>query len=195
MTWTWIAGAYLLGSIPFGFLIARMRGIDLRTFGSGNIGATNAMRALGKPLGIGVLLLDVGKGFLPVFLAQRPTDLALPLGCGVAAVIGHTFPLWLGFKGGKGVATGLGVWLALDPVAGLAAIAAFELALVATRYVSLASILGAFAMPVALKVQGRQDVLTACALGMAVLIALKHRGNLVRIAAGVEPRVGAGGKA
>ena len=186
--------AYLLGSVPFGLLIARTKGIDLRKFGSGNIGATNAMRALGKPLGLLVLALDALKGFLPTWRALgegAPPGPRTALICGVAAVLGHTFPVWLGFKGGKGVATGGGVWLALAPLPCAAAVATFGLVLAATRTVALASVMAALSMPVAMKALGtRPEWLLAWALGMACLIAFRHRGNFVRMAAGVEPRAG-----
>ncbi len=187
--------AYLLGAVPFGLLIARTRGIDLRKFGSGNIGATNAMRAVGKPLGILVFLLDAAKGFLPAW-AFRQGWMGLPSGAGwalaggVAAVLGHSFPLWLGFKGGKGVATGCGVWLALSWIAALATLGVFALALAATRYVALASVTAAFSLPLALTLLGAEDWLVVSAAAMAFLIAVRHRGNFVRMAAGVEPKAG-----
>lgn len=185
-----LLASYLAGSIPFGFLIARFRGVDLRKIGSGNIGATNAMRALGKPLGILVFVLDAGKGFLPAWLAL-PLGTGWALAAGTAAVLGHNFPVWLRFRGGKGVATGCGVWLALSPLACLGALLTFALALAVTRYVSLASILGACAVPLSLAALRRDpEWLVMAAAGMAALIALRHRANLVRIAAGVEPRIG-----
>ena len=183
-----LAGAYLLGSIPFGFLVARAKGIDLRTFGSGNIGATNAMRAVGKPLGILVFLLDAAKGFAPAWLAGAGPRWAL--GMGAASMLGHTFPVWLGFKGGKGVATGCGVWLAVAPAACGASLLTFLLALKVTRYVSLSAVLACFSLPVALKALREPEWLVVAALAMAALIAILHRANFVRIAAGVEPRSG-----
>ena len=192
--------AYLLGAIPFGLVIAGTRGIDLRKFGSGNIGATNAMRALGKPLGLLVFLLDAAKGFAPACLGLRgiaglPASPGWGLGLGAAAVLGHTFPVWLRFKGGKGVATACGVWLAVAPLPCLIALGVFVLALVLTRYVSLASTLAAFALPLALKIQAESpDGMVMAAAAMALLIAVRHRGNFVRIAAGVEPRLGQGRK-
>ncbi len=192
-----ILAAYLLGSIPFGLLVARSRGIDLRAFGSGNIGATNAMRALGKPLGVSVFALDALKGFCPAWAALHswvplcPRGPAWALGMGLAAVLGHSFPVWLGFKGGKGVATGCGVWLAVAPLACLAAVATFALTLAVTRYVSLASTLAALSLPLALRALGVEPSwLFGWALGMASLVALRHRSNFVRMAAGVEPRIG-----
>ena len=186
-----LLGAYLLGAVPFGLLVARAKGIDLRKFGSGNIGATNAMRAVGKPLGILVFVLDAAKGFAPAwFLRSEGTGWALGAGC--AAVLGHTFPPWPGFhfRGGKGVATGCGVWMALNWVAALVAIAAFALSLAATRYVALASVAASFSLPVALKLLGAEDRLVLAAAAMALLIAVLHKPNFVRMAAGVEPKTG-----
>lgn len=181
--------AYFLGSIPFGFLVAKSKGIDLRRFGSGNIGATNSMRAVGKPLGLLVFLLDAAKGFAPAWYARQ--DAAWALGLGAAAMLGHTFPVWLAFKGGKGVATACGVWLALAPLAVAVALLTFGLALKVTRYVSLSAVLACFSLPLALSAFQREpEWLMMAALAMAGLIAVLHRGNFVRIAAGVEPRAG-----
>ena len=191
-----LLAAYLLGAIPFGLLIARTKGIDLRKFGSGNIGATNAMRAVGKPLGTLVFVLDAAKGFLPAWAFLKgwrglPPETGWALAAGTAAVLGHSFPVWLGFRtGGKGVATGCGVWMALDWRAGLAAMGIFALALAATRYVALASVLAAFSLPLALKLLGAQDWLVMASAAMAALIFVRHRGNFVRMAAGVEPKAG-----
>ena len=174
--------AYLLGAIPFGLLVARSRGIDLRKVGSGNIGATNAMRAVGRPLGILVFLLDAAKGFLPAWAFLHgwgglPHDTAWALAAGAAAVVGHTFP----------------VWLALNWPAVLVSVAVFALALAATRYVALASVASAFSLPLALKGLGaRPEWLIVAAAAMASLIAIRHRGNFVRMAAGVEPKTGGG---
>ncbi len=189
-----LLAAYLLGAIPFGFLVARARGIDLRTFGSGNIGATNAMRAVGKPLGFLVFALDVLKGFVPAWAALHgcpgvPQGHAWAFGLGLASVLGHTFPVWLSFKGGKGVATGCGVWLALAPLACAAALVTWLLVLGATRYVALASTLAALALPLALHaLRAGPAWLVPCALAMGALVSLRHRNNFVRMAAGVEPR-------
>ena len=152
--------AYLFGSIPFGYLLVRVfQGIDVRSIGSGNIGATNVARTGGKGLAIATLALDTLKGWLPVFLvltlpgitASSPGQLhTLASLAALLAVIGHMFPVWLGFKGGKGVATGLGVFLALAPVAVLIALLLFTVIVALTRYVSLGSILAAAAFPVAL---------------------------------------------
>jgi glycerol-3-phosphate acyltransferase PlsY len=189
-----LVAAYLLGAIPFGLLIGKARGIDLRTVGSGNIGATNAMRALGRPLGLSVFALDALKGFAPAWAALHgfpglPQGHAWAAGVGFASVLGHSFPVWLSFKGGKGVATGCGVWLALAPLACAAALLTWLLVLGVTRYVALASTLAALSVPLALRAQGAlPGWLVPCALAMGALVALRHRGNFVRMAAGVEPR-------
>ena len=150
-------GAYLMGSIPFGFLVAKARGVDIRSAGSGNIGATNAMRVLGKPAGIAVLLLDAAKGYaavaiLPVLLFKvlppsSPGPVMLPLLAGICAVLGHNYTCWLKFKGGKGIATTAGVYLALAPLELLIALVVFLLAVAVTRYVSVGSIAAAIALP------------------------------------------------
>ena len=150
-----LAIAYLLGSIPFGYILVRIfRKEDIRATGSGNIGATNVARSGGKGLGILTLLLDLLKAFAAVKLAQHfapgtpgfPSDLAVA--AGIAAVLGHVFPIWLGFKGGKGVASALGVFIALAPLAALCSLGVFIIIFAITRYVSLASILAAVMMPV-----------------------------------------------
>ena len=191
-----LLAAFLLGSIPFGFLIARARGIDLRKFGSGNIGATNAMRAVGKPLGILVFLLDAAKGFAPTFICLHghfglAADVEWAVAAGIAAVLGHSFTPWLGFKGGKGVATGCGVWMALSWPAALATIAVFGLALAATRYVALAAVAASFSLPLVLRMlRIEPEWLIPAAAAMAALVAFRHKGNFVRMAAGVEPKAG-----
>ena len=199
---TWIltlAVAYLLGSIPFGYLLVRFfRKEDIRAVGSGNIGATNVARSGAKGLGVLTLLLDLGKGFLAVTIALHvspgtrgvPSDLAM--GAAVAAVLGHIFPVWLGFRGGKGVATALGVFLALTPVAALAAAAVFLLVVVATRIVSLASIAAAAALPVfaLLLTPGRSPVYLGGVFLLALLVIGMHRANIQRLIAGTESRFG-----
>lgn len=147
------------------------------------------MRALGKPLGLLVFALDAGKGAAPAWLGMRHGPW-WALGAGTAAVLGHSFPVWLGFKGGKGVATGLGMWLAIAPLACLAAVGVWLLALQVTRYVAFASVAAAFSLPVAVKLLGGGNDLAMAAAAMAALVALRHRANFVRIAAGVEPRSG-----
>jgi len=200
MPWLIIAvGSYLLGSIPFGYLAGRFCGIDIRMQGSGNIGATNVLRVLGKKWGYAVFLLDFLKGWLPVKLAlgwgialmvhpaSAPGALA-----GLCALIGHSFPFWLGFKGGKGMATSGGVIIALFPGAFLIGIGVWILVFLTTRYVSVASIAGTVTVPSVLVVMyllHRADWLgVAVSLVMAVLIIWLHRGNIGRLRAGTEPR-------
>jgi glycerol-3-phosphate acyltransferase PlsY len=198
------AGSYLLGSIPFGYILVRVfQGVDVRSIGSGNIGATNVARTGGKGLAIATLVLDALKGWLPVFLvltvsgistsgpAQLHTMATLAALC---AVIGHMFPVWLGFRGGKGVATGLGVFLALAPNAVLVALALFVAIVVFTRYVSLGSILAAAAFPAALWWLDRDSfptpALAMCA-AIALLVIVRHHQNIGRLWAGTESRFGA----
>lgn len=192
--------AYLLGSIPFGYLLVRFfRKEDIRSTGSGNIGATNVARSGAKGLGLLTLLLDLGKGLLAVLLARHlapgtpgfPSDLAV--GAAVAAVLGHVFPVWLGFKGGKGVATALGVFLALAPIVALAAVAVFVLMVAVTRIVSLASIVAAAVLPVfaMLLLPDRSPVYLGGVIFVALLVIVKHQANIQRLVAGTESRFGA----
>jgi len=192
--WGWsliaLLGGYLLGSIPFGVLLTRMAGAgDLRAIGSGNIGATNVLRTGRKWLAALTLLLDGGKGAAAVLLgAYFAPDLALYAGAG--AFLGHLYPVWLRFRGGKGVATLLGIALALWWPAGLAFALVWAGAAFATRYSSVGGMAGAFAPPVAAAIGGRFD-LVLFFLALAVLVLWKHRGNLERLFAGTEPRIGA----
>ena len=147
----WVLGAYLLGSIPTGYWLGQAwKGIDVRQHGSGNLGATNVFRVLGKGPGAVTLILDLAKGFLPVAFCLRtfPGQLGLAAAVGVAAIVGHTTSFWVQFKGGKGVATSGGVFLALLPVPGLIAIGIFFLSLVVTRIVSISSMLAAVGLAV-----------------------------------------------
>jgi glycerol-3-phosphate acyltransferase PlsY len=201
--------SYLLGSIPFGYLLVRIfRGEDIRQTGSGNIGATNVARSGAKGLGIATLVLDALKGALAVWLAalisaskynfcgdfvEHPCAPALRLMASAAlfAVLGHVFPVWLRFKGGKGVATALGVFCVLFPKAILVALAIFILVVAITRYVSLGSILGAIAFPVAAYFMQDSDWLSLLlASGVSLIIILKHHQNIRRLLAGTENRFG-----
>jgi glycerol-3-phosphate acyltransferase PlsY len=208
--------AYLLGSIPFGFLAAKAKGIDIRSVGSGNIGATNAMRALGKPAGILVLAMDALKGFtacyLGVFICTRFNAAFVDLNsnaalshfeqahllierfaiiAGICAVLGHNYTCWLKFKGGKGIATTAGVYLALAPWALLIALGVFILALLLTRYVSVASISGAIALPAAVWLMTPQNVfLGIVTTALGALAIYKHKTNIQRLMAGTENRFG-----
>lgn len=212
MKWTvFILGSYLLGSVPFGLLIARWRGVDLRKVGSGNIGATNVLRALGKKWGILCFILDVAKGFVPMILAPilgltgtDPTagQFISWLAVGAAAIVGHIFPIYLRFKGGKGVATSLGVVLGLWPYLTLCGIAAFIIWLITvkiSRYVSLASILAAGAFPILLLIAiGLYKPWTfhnlwplfLVAVPVPLLVIVRHRSNIQRICNGTESKIG-----
>jgi glycerol-3-phosphate acyltransferase PlsY len=184
--------------VPFGLLLARLlKGVDLRTIGSGNIGATNTMRALGRPWGVFAFLLDLAKGWLPAFWfaalasSAEGRQLASVL-CGAAAVVGHCFPVYLRFRGGKGVATACGAMVAIDPLVFLIGGSVWLLAALALRYVSLASILMGVTFPLAAwwrHPDGLPLVLGASAL--TVLIIVRHRANIARMLAGTEPRMGA----
>lgn len=180
-----------MGAIPFGLLLARaFADVDVRGAGSGNIGATNVARTAGKGLGIATLLLDAAKGALPVVIA-RLLELDLPwvCGAGAAAVIGHVFPVWLRFKGGKGVATAAGVFLALAPLATAIALGVFVAAFAIGRVVSVASLLASLTLVGALVlVDGRQPVwITGVAL--VALIFARHAGNLSRLVQGREGKL------
>lgn len=182
---------YLLGAIPFGLLIGRMAGTDVRMQGSKNIGATNVSRVLGKKLGFVTLLMDCLKGFLPMYL----TNLFLPesgskelivAAVGIMAVVGHMFPVYLNFRGGKGVATGLGVFLFLSPVAILISLVVFVLSVVITGFVSVGSLLASGLIPLWLYVLGSSPVTIIAAAVVALLIWVKHHENIGRLLRGEE---------
>jgi len=204
--------AYLLGSIPTGFLVAKAKGIDIRSVGSGNIGATNAMRVLGKPAGIFVLLMDAGKGycacwmgificanFSPETVIHSFADLSVMLGqwencaiiAGIFAVLGHNYTCWLKFKGGKGIATTAGVYLALAPWTLLIALVVFILAVALTKYMSIGSIAGAIALPAAVWTMTPHNLfLGIVTTALGVMAIYKHKSNLQRLMAGTENRLG-----
>lgn len=185
-------GAYLLGSVPFSYLVARRRGVDVRTVGSGNVGATNVMRSVGRGAGLLAFALDFAKGSVASLLGQAVEPQSpLPALCAAMAVLGHMYPVWLRFRGGKGVATGAGAFLPLVPAATLAALLTFALVLAASRYVSVASVAGTLVLAVAAFLLGAPTAVVRAAAGMAVLIAWKHRANLQRVARGTESRLGA----
>jgi glycerol-3-phosphate acyltransferase PlsY len=193
-----IAVAYLLGSIPFGLLIVNaLGGGDIRATGSGNIGAANVTRNAGALAGVLTLTLDAGKGYLAVWLASRQTggNARWMIAAAVAAVVGHIFPLWLGFRGGKGVATGLGVMLPICWQAVAAAAVIWLLVVAFWRYSSLGSISAAAAMPVLVYLfyAPRHAPPTLVSIGtilIAVLVIAKHRQNIGRLIAGTEARLG-----
>ena len=190
--WPFAAGfviAYLIGSVPFGLLLTRLGGVgDVRRIGSGNIGATNVLRTGRKGLALATLALDMLKGALPVWLAWRYFGPDMAVVAGLGAVLGHCFPLWLKFKGGKGVATAAGVVIALTPVVAAIAIGAFVLAVLVTRYVSLGSILGAIAAAPGAYFMGYVQAAELYLL-LALIIVLKHAGNIRRLAQGTESRL------
>ncbi len=204
--------AYLIGSIPTGFLVGRAKGIDIRAAGSGNIGATNAMRVLGKPAGIFVLLMDVLKGYAACkfpppltfnwlaphfsgffrYFHDEPVELQIKyfLVAGIFVVLGHNYTCWLKFKGGKGIATTAGVYLALAPAALGIALAAFLLAVALTRYASVGSITGAVVLPVAVWFTCGNWLLRAVTIALGAMAIYRHRKNIQRLMAGTENRIG-----
>jgi acyl phosphate:glycerol-3-phosphate acyltransferase len=187
----WITLSYLLGSIPVGVLLAHLKGRDPRTSGSGNIGATNVMRTAGKTVGILTLIGDALKGFLPVYLGIW-YGLSWPIvaAVGFAAFLGHLFPLYLKFKGGKGVATSLGIFLALSYAAVLIDLVIFIAIIAGWRYVSLGSMVCAVLMPAILAVVGAPGPYVLMAVGIAVFTCAKHKGNIARLLSGTENRIG-----
>ena len=208
--WFWVLLGYLSGSIPFALLIGKCHGVDVLTVGSGNPGAANVGRALGRPWGALCFMLDLIKGLVPVLGAGvvmgcagdrglETIDASFWLAVAVAAVFGHVFPLWLRFRGGKGVATSLGVVLGFWPlltVPGLVAMATWAVLLLLFRYVSLASMIAVAAIPVYLLLGGAATgnwvappLLIATSV-LAMLVLLRHRTNLARIVNGTEPKVG-----
>ena len=185
-----VALGYLAGSVPFAFLVARRRGVDLRHAGSGNVGASNVLRTSGVSDAAVALCLDVAKGALAVLVAQRlSAGLVTPVAAGLAAVLGHVHPVWLGFRGGRGVATAAGVFVVLAPITVAIAAAAFALAVWITRYVSVGSVLAAVTLAAAAAVTVSSEVAVGAA-AVAAFVVYCHRGNLARLVAGTEPRVG-----
>ena len=197
-----LLGSYLLGSIPFGYVAGKIRGIDIRKIGSGNIGATNVVRVLGKRHGYSVFVLDFLKGFGAVKISMSIATDARPewgspeifgILAAIASVIGHSFPLWLKFRGGKGVATAAGALFGLMPVAALIAVIIWISIFWFTRYVSLASVVTAVALPLVILIvtrlnQIRGNALFYSSLGIAVLVIWRHHSNLSRLIHGSEPR-------
>lgn len=195
--WLIPIAAYLLGSIPFGYLIVKMgRGSDVRGAGSGNIGATNVTRVAGKAAGLATLMLDAGKGYLAVWLAMRWSheNIRWMMAAAVAVVLGHTFSCWLRFRGGKGVATGLGVFLAVVWQAVLATLLVWLVVVAFWRYVSLGSVVAAAALPILVYLfyAPRHAPPLAVSFGsvaVAIIVIFKHRENIARLIAGTESRL------
>jgi glycerol-3-phosphate acyltransferase PlsY len=187
-----IAASYLLGSIPTGLLIGKKMGVDVRTQGSGNIGATNVARTVGKKVGVLVLLLDALKGALPALLFTAldldarihlgdPVDRYLVTAVGLAPIVGHCFPVWLRFRGGKGVATAMGVFLVVDPLSLAVGAALFALLYATFRIVSIGSMSAALAIPIACALLGRPLPVILLAAGGAAIVLGKHHGNIRRL--------------
>src|SRR5947207_12039006 len=193
--------AYLLGSIPTGYLVARAKGIDIRTVGSGNIGATNVFRILGNSAGIFVLVFDGLKGFAGCAWLVDAVILAFPtspeateylrLIAGLAVILGHNYPCWLNFKGGKGIATSAGVLAALVPWALLIILSLWIILFALTRYVSVASLAASFTLPLATWFTTKSGTLTLVTGAMGVLAIYKHKANIQRLLNGTENRIGA----
>lgn len=186
-----LVASYVFGATPFGYLAGRLRGMDIRKHGSGNIGATNAFRVLGKPIGIAVFMLDFLKGLLPVLMASQvfPDAPMAPVLAGIGAILGHNFTFWLGFRGGKGIATSAGVLLALLPVAMLVGLGVWFILFFTTRYVAVASIAAAIAIPIVTAVRAWENrPLLIFSIAIAILAIVRHRSNIQRLMAGTENR-------
>ena len=182
--------AYLMGSIPVGVFLAKIRGIDPRKTGSGNIGATNVMRSAGKAIGAVTLLCDIAKGYIPVSFALYMGEWEYVVAMtGFAVFLGHLFPVFLKFRGGKGVATALGVYIALDPLAVLAAFLLFVIVFAVWRYVSLASLTGAIAVPVTLYIMGAPYEFVIMGALITVFIIIRHKENILRLVSGTENKL------
>ncbi|NPV92198.1 MAG: glycerol-3-phosphate 1-O-acyltransferase PlsY [Firmicutes bacterium] len=185
--------AYLLGSIPCGYLVGRwFKGLDIRKHGSGNIGTTNAFRILGPGPGALVLLGDVLKGLIAVLVAEYFTSETVALFAGLVAIAGHSWPIYLGFKGGRGVATGAGVILALSPLGVLLLLLIWVLTILITRYVSVGSILAAAAAPFVLGFVEQSWLLAFFGLLAGAGVIYRHKANIERLKRGTEPKVGGG---
>jgi len=197
-----VVAAYLLGSIPTGFLVAKAKGIDIRTVGSGKIGATNVFRALGVPAGVAVLLVDALKGWVAVVLVSRAvyhwilpgSDVQerewLAICAGLSAILGHNYTCWLHFKGGKGIATSAGVLLALVPWSLLIIFSIWLIVFALTRYVSMASIAAAASLPLAAWLTKESPIMVLITGAMGALAIYKHKGNIQRLMKGTESRIG-----
>ena len=197
-----VMGSYLLGSIPFGYLVGRIAGIDIRNCGSGNIGATNVIRTLGRNYGYPVFAADFLKGFgavkMSILIAARMqpdwiSSEMFGIAAAISSVLGHSFPVWLRFKGGKGVATSAGALFGLAPVAALVGAAIWVLIFLLTRYVSVASIAAAAALPLIILIATRLSRTTGkllfySSVCLAAVVIWRHRSNLLRLIRGTEPR-------
>lgn len=183
---------YLAGSVPFAYLLARRAGIDVRVAGSGNVGAANVLRTTGAWRGVAVMALDVAKGAAAVLVAYLAAGGAsLAAMTGAAAIVGHIYPVWLRFHGGKGVAVAAGVFCVLSPIATAIAAALFLVTVWLTRYISLGSIAATIALPPAAWLSGAPRGVVVAAAGSGLLILFRHRTNLRRLRAGTERKMGA----
>ena len=192
MTAAAILAGYLIGSIPFALILARRWGSDVRLVGSGNLGAANVMRASGTTAGVLVAVLDMVKGAASVWLAARVSDSAdVPAAAGLAAIVGHVYPIWLRFRGGKGVATACGGFSMMTPAAAPLALAIFAVVVWQTRYISLGSVLASMALPPIAWATGSPPAAVLAAVVASALIVFRHRSNVVRLWSGTERRVGA----
>lgn len=184
-----LVASYLIGSIPFGYLVARVKGIDIRKHGSGNIGATNVFRTLGPAYGLTALALDLLKGVAAVYIGRQSGIQGVEFLTGIASLLGHAFPLFLGFKGGKIIATGLGVVTALAPLVALIAVLIFIALVAATRYVSLGSICGALSVPVFLAVFHYGPTYLLFGGVVCLFAVIKHIPNIKRLISGTESKI------
>jgi glycerol-3-phosphate acyltransferase PlsY len=183
---------YLTGSVPFAYLLARRAGIDVRRAGSGNVGAANVLRTTGAWRGVIVMALDMAKGIAAVAIAYMiASSVVLAALTGAAAVVGHIYPVWLRFHGGKGVAVAAGVFTMLSPAATGISAALFLITVLVTRYISLGSMAASLALPSAAWLVGEPRAVVLSATGIAALILFRHRGNLARLRSGTERRMGA----
>ena len=192
--WWPVPLAVFIGATPFGFLAGKLKGIDIREHGSGNIGSTNVLRSLGKPVGVVVLILDVLKGLVPVLIAKMISDNSiLHIATAMAAILGHNYTFWLKFKGGKGIATTAGAMLLLITIPLALSLTAWLVVLQISRYVSLASIVAALVIPVVIAIQnmisGTWDIpIFVFGLFLCFMAVWRHRSNIVRLHKGEEPR-------
>lgn len=194
-----LPAAYLLGAVPVGLILARWKGIDLQRVGSGNIGATNVFRSVGKWWGVATFALDALKGFVPAFYFPMILPNAPPwfgIACGVAAIAGHNWPVWLRFRGGKGVSTSAGMLIGIAPAAAGIGFLAFAIVVAISRYVSLASIVAAIAVPAAgwFLYAKTNSTLAITLIVMGLLVIWRHRANIVRLMTHTEPKIRAGKK-
>jgi glycerol-3-phosphate acyltransferase PlsY len=187
----WILFGYALGSVPFAFLIARRAGIDVRVAGSGNVGAANVLRTTGTPMGVLVMTLDIAKGAAAVFAAYLAQGTFPSMAAaGSAAIVGHIYPVWLRFHGGKGVAVAAGVFGVLAPIAAAMAGVVFLATVWATRIVSLGSVIATVTLPPVAWLLGSPRSVVVAAIGVGALILFRHRANVRRIFRGTERRMG-----